>query len=71
MTDKIKVKPFNSLPFEERQTICYYLTKKTILTIDQTLSQLDGYIGSIPKSKVLEWKKRLVKELNNYEEIEQ
>ena len=71
MTDKIKVKPFNSLPFEQRQQIHYYLTKKAILTITQTLLELNGYIGSIPKGRVLEWKNRLNKELDNYEEIEQ
>ena len=67
---KIKIKPFNSLDFTEREKICYYLLDRTITTITQCINEIDCYIGKIPKEKLMNWKRRLIKEMDKYEVCE-
>lgn len=59
MSEKTKVKEFNSLPFEERKKIIYYTNEEKILTINQVLHKLKDSIGPYQRNKLNEWRRNI------------
>lgn len=55
MASKFKIKPFNSLPLEERKKIIYYCEKDRAKGMKQVLDLLKNDIGRNQKRKVLDW----------------
>lgn len=53
--DKIKVRNFNDLPFEERQRIAYYTERGRLQAFNQVLSKLKNDIGYNQKEKITRW----------------
>lgn len=55
MASKFKIKPFNSLPLEERKKIIYYCEKDRAKGMKQVLDLLKNDIGRNQKRKVSDW----------------
>ena len=61
--DKVKIIPFNELPFEERLKIGYYAEKARIQGMKQVLCVLKNDIGSNQKRKINKWVQDIEKSL--------
>lgn len=68
---KLKVKQFNSLPYEERHRMIYYCEESRVQGMKQVLATLKNDIGKNQKAKVTAWIKDIEKSLEaEYEVIE-
>ena len=70
-TKKVKVKPFNDLPFEERVKIAYYTEEARVQGMKQVLATLKNDIGNNQKRKINLWVQNIEKSLESkYKVIE-
>lgn len=69
MASKFKIKPFNSLPLEERKKIIYYCEKDRAKGMQQVLDLLKNDIGRNQKEAVKRWINRIEKSLQREYEV--
>ncbi len=65
MNQKVKIRPFNELPFEERAKIAYYTEKARIQGMKQILDVLKNDIVSNQKRKINKWVRNIEKSLES------
>lgn len=71
MADKIKIVAFNSLPFEERQKLTYYIELHRMRGMEQVRCMLKDEIGKKQQKKILDWEQAISDSLaKEYEVIE-
>ena len=69
--DKTKIVPFNSLPFEERNRISYYMEEYRALGMRQIGERLKNDIGKNQKAIITKWINNIETRLKrDYEVIE-